>query len=37
MTEVRVLKDLLEKVLTLNPEKRITPEEALKHPFVCKK
>ena len=25
--------DLLERCLTLNPDKRITPSEALKHPF----
>ncbi|KAI1844291.1 hypothetical protein JX266_009582 [Neoarthrinium moseri] len=28
--------DLLERCLTLNPEKRITPSEALKHPFFLK-
>lgn len=28
------LKDLLEKCLALDPSKRITPEEALKHPFL---
>lgn len=26
--------DLLDKMLTLNPEKRITPQEALRHPFL---
>jgi serine/threonine-protein kinase PRP4 len=25
--------DLLERCLTLNPDKRLTPAEALKHPF----
>ncbi|KAK0621743.1 hypothetical protein B0T17DRAFT_493781 [Bombardia bombarda] len=25
--------DLLERCLTLNPDKRITPTEALRHPF----
>jgi len=25
--------DLLERCLTLNPDKRITPSEALRHPF----
>lgn len=28
------LKDLLEKCLCLDPSKRLTPEEALKHPFI---
>jgi len=34
--EVRQLNhfhDLLDRCLNLNPEKRITPAEALKHPF----
>jgi serine/threonine-protein kinase PRP4 len=29
--------DLLERCLTLNPDKRITPLEALKHPFFSNK
>ena len=29
--------DLLERCLTLNPDKRITPSEALKHPFFVTK
>ncbi|KAI1496118.1 kinase-like domain-containing protein [Biscogniauxia marginata] len=29
--------DLLERCLTLNPDKRITPTEALKHPFFSSK
>ena len=29
--------DLLERCLTLNPDKRITPAEALKHPFFTTK
>ncbi|KAF2965004.1 hypothetical protein GQX73_g8588 [Xylaria multiplex] len=29
--------DLLERCLTLNPDKRITPSEALKHPFFLSK
>jgi len=28
------LKDFLEKCLVLDPNNRITPEEALKHPFI---
>jgi serine/threonine-protein kinase PRP4 len=34
--EVELLLDLLEKCLDLRPEKRITPMEALKHPFVMR-
>lgn len=29
--------DLLERCLTLNPDKRITPTEALKHPFITQR
>ena len=29
--------DLLERCLALNPEKRITPTEALKHPFIIQR
>ncbi len=36
MREVNLFRDLLEKCLELNPEKRVTPTEALKHPFVMK-
>lgn len=39
-TETRNLNhfiDLLERCLTLNPDKRITPAEALKHPFFTSK
>ena len=32
--ELLLFADLLDKCLMLNPEKRITPAEALKHPFV---
>lgn len=28
-------KDLLDKMFTLDPEKRITPRDALKHPFIA--
>lgn len=31
---VNNLKDLLEKCLTLDPNRRLTAEEALKHPFL---
>lgn len=32
--KVAQLKDMLERCLTLDPNRRITPEEALKHPFI---
>jgi len=32
--KVLQLKDLLEKCLALDPSRRMTPEEALKHPFI---
>ncbi len=32
--ELALFIDLLERCLALNPEKRITPNEALKHPFI---
>ena len=31
---VLLLKDLIEKCLILDPLKRITPEDALRHPFL---
>ena len=34
--EVTWFVDLLEKCLSLNPEKRCTPAEALKHPFILR-
>ena len=34
--EVTWFVDLLEKCLNLNPEKRCTPAEALKHPFILR-
>jgi serine/threonine-protein kinase PRP4 len=34
MKELNLFVDLLDRCLTLNPEKRITPAEALKHPFI---
>ncbi|APA14574.1 hypothetical protein sscle_13g093440 [Sclerotinia sclerotiorum 1980 UF-70] len=34
--ELTLFGDLLERCLALNPEKRITPTEALKHPFIAK-
>lgn len=32
--QVAALADLLEKMLALDPEKRVTPDAALRHPFV---
>ncbi|KGG53161.1 hypothetical protein DI09_108p50 [Mitosporidium daphniae] len=32
---INLFADFLEKILTLNPEQRITVEEALKHPFIA--
>ncbi len=32
--EIHLFIDLLDRCLNLNPEKRCTPLEALKHPFV---
>ncbi|EPQ64200.1 Bgt-3368 [Blumeria graminis f. sp. tritici] len=34
--ELALFADLLDRCLVLNPEKRITPTEALKHPFILK-
>ncbi|KAI9644812.1 U4/U6 small nuclear ribonucleoprotein prp4 [Ciborinia camelliae] len=34
--DLTLFADLLERCLALNPEKRITPSEALKHPFIAK-
>lgn len=34
LKELNLFIDLLDKCLALNPEKRITPLEALKHPFI---
>ncbi|KAK7909880.1 hypothetical protein WMY93_014564 [Mugilogobius chulae] len=31
-----VFLDLIQKMLTMNPEKRITPAEALEHPFITR-
>ena len=33
--QVAHLVDLLERVLALDPDKRITPAEALNHPFIA--
>lgn len=34
MKELNLFIDLLDRCLALNPEKRMTPAEALKHPFI---
>ena len=34
--ELNLFVDLLDRCLSLNPEKRITPKEALKHPFIAR-
>lgn len=34
MKELNLFADFLDKCLHLNPEKRCTPNEALKHPFI---
>ena len=34
--ELNLFVDLLEKCLNLNPERRCTPAEALKHPFIMR-
>ena len=34
--ELAAFVDLLDRCLNLNPEKRCTPNEALKHPFIMR-
>ncbi len=34
--ELLLFVDLLERCLNLNPEKRCTPAEALRHPFILR-
>jgi serine/threonine-protein kinase PRP4 len=34
--ELNLFADLLDRCLALNPEKRMTPQEALKHPFISR-
>lgn len=34
--ELNLFVDLLDRCLNLNPEKRCTPAEALKHPFIIR-
>ena len=34
--ELLLFVDLLERCLNLNPEKRCTPAEALRHPFIMR-
>lgn len=36
LKELNLFVDLLDKCLQLNPERRITPHEALKHPFISR-
>ena len=36
MKELSLFVDLLDRCLNLNPEKRCTPSEALKHPFIMR-
>jgi serine/threonine-protein kinase PRP4 len=35
--KLQQLRDLIEACLTLDPSKRITPEDALKHPFIAER
>ncbi|KAK7933780.1 hypothetical protein WMY93_004676 [Mugilogobius chulae] len=35
MVDRMMFLDLLQKIFVFNPEERITPEEALTHPFIC--
>ena len=35
LKKVQSLKDLLERCFTLDPAKRISPQEALLHPFLA--
>lgn len=36
LKELNLFVDLLERCLNLNPEKRCSPNEALKHPFITR-
>jgi len=36
LKELNLFVDLLDRCLALNPEKRLTPNEALKHPFISR-
>ena len=37
LRKVQQFKDLLDKMLILDPERRISPKEALAHPFIVEK
>jgi serine/threonine-protein kinase PRP4 len=37
LKELNLFVDFLDRCLTLNPEKRISPDEALKHPFILRR
>ena len=34
LKDLQIFKDFLDKVLAIDPNKRLSPEDALKHPFL---